>query len=215
MKKAGGFSLVELLVVLALVGILAGMLGSSLQGIFQASGVSEAVSQLDTDLSLARQAAGVKNREYEVRFLKFPDSDAVRPEPAYRGYQILIRDPSLDPSSDEYTTPGTDEFDPPAIAIHAVREFQGTVVFLEDDERSNLLTDSTRVPPVESIEIGDNVEASYTYFRFKPDGSTDLGKDTRWYVTIVNEEAASRGNLSNIATLEVDPSTGVMTWYRP
>ena len=80
---------------------------------------------------------------------------------------------------------------------------------------SSLLTDPSREDKINSTVIWRDTPATYTFFRFKPGGGTDLDLDKDWHFTLAIEEDARTENFTNIATMRVDPSTGMMTWLRP
>lgn len=206
------FSLVELLVVLAVVGILLSIAASNLNNIYLSGGISEAVSLVNGQLKLANQIAPVKNRELEIRFYKFAtDSHTAA---AFRALQIIERNPVIDPDAPGYTTPGTPTFDPITTAADRVRYLPEGIVFVDDKTLSPLIAEASRQVGTQPVTIGDDIDATYTYFRIKPDGSTDLNSEQAWYLTIANEIEVERG-LNNFATLEIYPETGQTVWMRP
>ena len=212
-KKA--FTLVELLLVMAIISILVGLATVGLEGAFAAGGLTQSMESVNSDLGLARQAAAVENVEFEVRFLKFPDPDSGRPEKRFRGFQIVKRKAVTDPEDDEYSRPGTDDFEAATIPITPIRYFMKGVILIEEPEKSTLLTDISRTGD-ENITLPDSTEtADYAYFRFTPDGGTDLDRNKRWFLTFANENDLEKGKLYNYATLQIEPDTGKAIWFRP
>jgi uncharacterized protein (TIGR02596 family) len=73
--RRSAFSLVELLIVVAIIGIIAGFGVPAVQGVLRGSALTQASSQLTDNLALARQHAISRNRTVEVRFYRFGDPE--------------------------------------------------------------------------------------------------------------------------------------------
>lgn len=228
-RPRSAFSLVELLIVVAIIGIIAGFGVPAVTGVLRGSSLTTATSQLTDTLSLARQHAISKNRIVEVRFYRFgdpeqPGEDKTKPSTGFfRAFQYF-----------ELTETGT---------INPVGKFQripDTIVMNSGAKLSTLLGESTerlilRTDPRFNVNlnpelprgVGQNYD--YVYFRFNPDGSTDLppsgvaGKDSsggRWYITVhsMADNARTVGGTvppPDFATWQIEPVSGTAKIFRP
>ncbi len=68
-----GFSLLELLVVVAIIGIMATLAGAGLSSMQRAQGLGSASQMVAAQIQLARQTAAARNLPVEVRFYQLPD----------------------------------------------------------------------------------------------------------------------------------------------
>ena len=211
-NSRNAFSLFELLIVISILAVLMAFGANSLKGVFLASGVSDGIGIVDSQLKLANQIASVKNREVEIRFFQVPS--VTTGESTFRAIQIVVRNAIVDPNEDGYTTPGTNSFDPEADPVDRIRYFPEGIIILDDPTRSPLVSDPSRTEGAGTVIIGEDTEAAYSYIRMKPDGSTDLDLDKSWYLTLALGSEASRNELKNFATLEMDPGNGKTVWMR-
>lgn len=209
------FSLVEMLVVLAIISILVGLATSGMESVLSAGGLTQSMESLNSDLSLARQASVVENVEIEVRFLMVADGNSGRPGKQYRAYQLVKRDAVTDPEDDDYSRPGTENFEAATIPITPVRFFPSGVILLDDARRSTLLSDVSRQGEESILLPGSSETAEYAYFRFTPEGGTDLDRRRKWFATLVNENDLAKEKVYNYATLQIEAATGRLNWHRP
>jgi prepilin-type N-terminal cleavage/methylation domain-containing protein len=86
-SKTAAFSLVELLVVVAIIAIMMGILGLSIQG-FSSSSLQTAASQVSSGLSLARQIAITKNTRTAFVFATNTNGSGMPPEP-YKYWSVI------------------------------------------------------------------------------------------------------------------------------
>ena len=86
-RSARAFSLVELLVVVAIIAMLAALATPAFNQIQSAEALSRAGQILGDQIILARQEAMTKNRKVEVRLVEVPESSG---EKYYRGIQIWL-----------------------------------------------------------------------------------------------------------------------------
>jgi uncharacterized protein (TIGR02596 family) len=70
MMKKRGFSLIELLAVVAVLGILLVLVTTAFNSIATSSSITQSTNLISGQIELARQLAAVRNRTIELRFLK-------------------------------------------------------------------------------------------------------------------------------------------------
>ncbi len=209
LKRLSGFTLIEMLVVLTVIGMLFAFSAPQLFSLLQASSLSSAGSLVRNKLSQAQQMALSKNIDVEVRFFRFSDELQAQVEDKIRGFQFY-----------KYNEVGK------AVAVSQFYRVQSPVIISTDPKLSTLLQPGTTGrSPVKGISpipvgVGTQREKSpYLSFRFRPDGSTDLpGKspagDT-WHITLVKEGSDARGVPDNFYTIQIDSYNGKISEYRP
>ena len=230
------FSLVELLIVILIIGIVAGFAVPAVQGMLRGSLMSQASSQLVDAMALARQTALSKNRIIEVRIYRFADNEVPGEEPSkpdtghFRAIQTfeISETGVLLPASKVIRLPDSIIMNPGIPGEGMLSTILG--------ERPIIL--SSKVDHKTDPELARGVGHNYDYvsFRFLPDGSTNLpptgttGKDGKetpsqgglWYISIhaINdwEQLKKGGNLkppANYFTWMIDPLTGTSKTFRP
>ena len=197
------FSLIELLVVVAIVAILAALVIPAMSSLGRSNSLSGAVQMVSGALDLAHQSAMAQNRPVEVRFYKLPEDGKPASAPSdYRALQLFLID---DVSTNALTKP--QKLSVPAIISEnvAASSLMDDGVFPEQDAPAG-----APVPPA-----GQNYR--YRSFRFKPDGSADFGGGTNCFFTLVNKNdaVAANGLPANYATITVEPLTGRARVVRP
>jgi|GEM_PF-817890 len=215
-----GFTLVEILIVLALIAMLLFMIVPGLKDVFRGSKLTSVADQIMGDMNLARQTAIKESIAVEVRFYKFSNPDT-RNEERFAAYQCFRLAQDLNTPSD-YTTK--------RIArpiLEKVRTIAQGVTIVESEQWSTLLKDEAMKQDRERVRgliPGErDTEASYVSFLITPEGETNLDRSgaKQWYLTLVNETeyqaapnpAALKPN--NFITLQVDPYTANVRRYQP
>lgn len=219
-QRPRGFTLVEVLVVLALIGMLLFMTVPGLKDVFKGSKLTSTADQFSNDLSLARQAAIKENTPVEVRFYKFHDVNA-KNEERFAAYQFYSLRQDLNTPSD-YTT---ERIAKPV--LEKMRYIPAGVVLLDSVQWSTILTDAKIRKDTELVRglvPGEKeTQAEYRSFIITPEGETSLDRSgaKHWYLTMVNEQDVQKAqNIeaikpSNFICLQIDPFTSNIRRYQP
>lgn len=208
-RRLSGFTLMEMLVVLTVIGILFAFSAPQLFSLLQSSSLSSAGSLVLNKLTQAQQMALSKNIDVEVRFFTFTDEVQAAFEDEIRGFQFF-----------EYNEEGD------SIPVSQFFRVQAPVIISNNSKLSTLLqpggggTSPTQGTYEIPLGAGQGRQsASFVSFRFRPDGSTDLpgrasGNNT-WFISLVKEGSDQGGVPDNFYTIQIDPYNGKITEYRP
>jgi uncharacterized protein (TIGR02596 family) len=207
MKTRQAFTLVELLVVVAIMVLLLALVGPAVTGMLQGSQLTQAGELVQAQLDLARQEAIAQNATVQVRFYQFADPGSPGQGTLFQAMQAFAINnvTGAVPLGKMYRLP------------------QGTIID-RNTALSSILNSATRTEntaPTYSIPVAGT---KYNYFevQFYPDGSPDLPIPTNataqnWFLTI--HKANAGDNLStppsNFWTIQIDPYNGVSKNYRP
>jgi uncharacterized protein (TIGR02596 family) len=193
--KLGGFSLLELLLVLALVGILTSVAVAGYSAMMQSAALDSASSLVEDALNEARQDAATKNITVEVRFYAVPGQGQTG-----LVYQVL----QLHWLNADGTTP----------AISRPLSLPSTVVIDATASHSSLIgasCDTATPDPTDS-----RLNSQTRVVRFLADGSTDLTATQSWCLTL---RAASQSDPNHFPAnwfcLTLDPVTSRVQILRP
>ena len=215
-KQAAGFTLLELLAVIAIIGIFASMMGPVISGITMGSNVTRGGDMVVDAFKTAHMFALSHNREVEVRFYRYKNSRNA--DPAFRAFQLF--------EIEENYVDGKFE-DPKYVPMTKLQKLPTGTLLLEDAQGiiySNILRESTD-PDVLKPDFTKTSLAripalgtdQYTYLRFafRPDGGTDLShKRTNYYVTVGLDNPAKR-TVNNFYTIQVNPLDSKVGIIRP
>jgi uncharacterized protein (TIGR02596 family) len=217
-----GFTLVEVLIVIALIAMLLFLTVPGLKDVISGSKLTAAADQLVGDLNLARQTALKDSVTVEVRFYKYSDPSA-RNEQRFAAYQCFRLVQDLNKPSD-YTA---ERIARPI--FEKVKSIPQGVVLVESEQWSPLLTDeslnqeSNRERVRGLIPGQRDTEAEYRSFVISPEGETSLDRTgaQQWYFTLVNEAEFQKApnptalRPDNFVMLQVDPFTANVRRYQP
>jgi uncharacterized protein (TIGR02596 family) len=214
-----GFSLIELLVVCAVIGVIAGFAVPAVVTMVRGTQLTQGSQLISDQIALARQTAISRNRSIEVRIYRYsdpevPGEDPKKPEDGkFRSFQIF-----------ELLENGA------ALPLNKAQRLPATVV-MNKGEISTLLNHlplqkasaSSGDPELAVLPADSGGRWNYLYvsFRFRPDGSTDLPitgpSNGRWYVTLHGNESPEELSKppANYFTLQIDPVSGATKSYRP
>jgi uncharacterized protein (TIGR02596 family) len=188
------FSLLELLVVVAIVGLLAVLAVPGVSSTLEAQNISRAGRMVADELALARQEAMTRNRHVEVRIVKIPKPDG----PIWGGFQSWI----LNSSGAEPLTRATRL--PESIMI---ADAVGLSPILHAANFSK-----NRMPFPQS-----SGELEYVAIRFSPSGGLNPipANPAEPYFTIVKETHKGTQAPPNYLTILINPATGRTTLFQP
>lgn len=200
-SSSKAFSLIELLIVISVIGILLAIAAPNVFSLLNAHTLTGEGTLLRNKLTLAQQKALSGNADVEFRFFKMADLENAESESQYRSFQLFMHN-------------SVGEMEP----ITELLRIKPPVYI--NERMSTLIEGGTASGKYEVTEGGKKVEREYKGFRFKPDGSTDLGGrssagDT-WYVVLVQGTENLGGTLpNNYFVVQLDPYNGRVSEYRP
>lgn len=179
-----GFTLMEILVVMALFSLLLGLSVISVQGTLDNFRLSTTASQIQADFAYASQHASKSNSPVIARFYLFKSKSDRTSSYQFRGYQLLRLDQS----------------DGRVVPLERVRLFDDGVVLFPQKQYTNLFERGIKKsdPSDPMIPIGASPEQPlsqdyrYCSLRFNPDGSTSLETDRVWFLTLVLDRDAEK-----------------------
>jgi uncharacterized protein (TIGR02596 family) len=201
---ADAYTLIELLLVVAIAGMLFALILPALSGIRSASNMGMAVETVYGALTNARQLATTKDRDVEFRLIEMKAPGTVYSDRRIRAVQILE---VLENGSYQ---PGKVRMLPSGIVISSSSSWSSL----------SLLPDAT---PTNADPALPHVSRDYQYrsFRFRRDGTLNLksllpSADT-YQLTIYDEKFDSTASAmpANYATIQLEPATGAAVLYRP
>jgi len=197
--RTAAFSLLELLVVMAIIAMLSALAIPALNSISQGRGVENAGQVVADQVGYARQAAIARNRTMEVQFYKAPNPLFPGDPARYRALQVFEL---LDSGSSK--------------PVGRVTKLPANMVMSEDAALSTLLSGTATQTNGATNIPGLGAVSEARSFQFRASGRTSLADMTALcFVTVVNERDASSSAPANFATIQVDPFNGRVRILRP
>lgn len=209
-----GFSLVEMLVVIAIMGLLAVSVMPSLQGTLSGTNLKGAANSVVAQLDLARQVASTRNLAVDVRVYQDPskpkDNNGNYP---YRYISIVI------PAS--VSGAANDEFLSTPIAL------PGDVIIDSSTMYSTALNVSLGASGLQPVAATEASAAPYSVrnlpyikFTYLPNSTINLDPTQQWCLTLLNEgkahvAAQNNGPAANFVAIVLDVQTGRDRFYQP
>lgn len=202
--RQAGFSLVELLVVMAIVVLLMAIVVPAVSTVFRAGELGRAGRVLADEIALARQEAVARQRDVEVRFVQLPGHGN---EEALRAVQLWIAD------------------ERGVMAPHRpLQRFPGAVVVAAADGLSPLLDPGATGHATRQgqDQFGSEGTRSWRGFRFRGSGTLDQGQINTGnnFITLAAETdlaggAANAGPPANYYAVRINPATGRVSTHQP
>lgn len=193
-SRRRAFSLLEILAVVAILGILMALVAPAIISSLSASNLNKAGQTIGDQIALARQEALTRNREIQIRFYYISDGQ----EAGWRAIQIW----RVEASGDKFTD----------IAVSRLQQLPEGVVISEDPSLSPLLKADQSVRGESNLPGG---VASYSGFRFLPGGGTGDTLTTANNFVTVQSSQETRNPPKNFYTVQVHPLTGKISVFRP
>ena len=209
-KYPAGFSLVELLVVVAIIGMLAALAMGGLSNTVRSSKLTNTAQRVADQINVARQVAAARNLPVEVRFYKLPWFDqTIGGARVYRGMQTFVTDGIT------FTNPVSKPFlFPDRVAIRIDSPLRGMIKYVDYNS-----------PGLADFGIYGRGTIGYNVFTIRPNGMLVSGTSTNIsatnnFMTLQNWEPDSTLDSSvpthaNYALVRVDPITAKVTILRP
>jgi uncharacterized protein (TIGR02596 family) len=208
--KRHAFSLIELLAVVAVIGIIAALVVPSFNSITRAQALTTGASALIDELASARQAALAQNRVVEVRIYKRTEEPGINDGsvPQFRAFGTVIYDEEVR------------NWHP----LTAIRPLPPRIIVLGNKEFSTLMHPYSKLIPSRVLKEQDLPEGKVPFqvIRFRPTGGTDLSPagapdDDKWFLTVASEnDKPSDGKPGyNYVTVMLDPVSGRARIFRP
>ncbi len=186
-----GFSLVELLVVVAIVGILAALTVPAMSSMMQSSDLTRGGQVVADQVNLARQTASAQNTVVELRFIQLPN------RAGYSAVQLWRSDSAggMKPVRGMFTLPQS-------VTIAANPPLPGVMASLP-----------TGTMPASSTAAN----ASYAAVQIRPSGQvTPVLAMSNLFFSVVPAVFANDSQLPpNYFLVQINPLTGVPLVYRP
>ena len=191
------FTLIEVLMVIAIVTVLLVLVGPSVQGVMSASRLRDAGDQVQNRILEAQMLAITLGTDTELRITKLPDIASADDTPYFRKLQVLALRPQADGTVGELEEVATSISLPANIMISPDQDF----------------TSVAKLP----LKAGPrSSDGAYHAFRFHPDGSTNLPPDDQWFLTLVERKPDSSLKLpENFITIQIDAVTGRLRTFQP
>jgi uncharacterized protein (TIGR02596 family) len=208
-----GFSLLELLAVVAVIVIVAALVMPSVQGLAGSTNLKGSANSIVAQLDLARQTASARDRAVAVRLYqdttKSPDTNGNSP---YRLLALVIPASADGSSSDEF------------IAIP--QGLPGDVIIDSSTAFSTVLNTGLGAAGLRPIAATESASAPasvrnqpYVQFIFLANGTVNLDSSQQWCLTLINENKALKnptsGPAANYVTLTINPQTSHVSTHQP
>ncbi len=203
-----GFTLVEMLMVLAIMSILFAAAGSGMKKAWQGQEIRASAIHLAHDLTLASQTAAKLNKPVEVRFYKYRDPRVAHDKPQYFAWQLLTQEPSDMATKNK------------AVPLYEVQRCEGTTLISEhrigSSVCSTVLGQSSKPDKNFDPDVGIG-EYEYVSVEYSPSGRTNLDPDAheQWTLTMIPMTYADKpGEMpKEFQVLGIDArSGGVRIW---
>ena len=218
------FSLVELLVVMAIMALLITLGGPTLVGVFKGSSLTQGGQLIQDQLTYYRQYGLANNCPVEVRIYKYIDPGIPGDIGQYRAMQAFALTTANGTLTTVKTPIGKAVRLPSAVIMDGGRTLSPLITTCLGGSGGNLpgtQTSPATSDPAPLPSLGTTY--SYVYFQFRQDGSTNFlptGAGPWVYFLTVRPLSYGATALTNVTnknyyTIQVDPANGRIYFYRP
>lgn len=197
MKTSSAFSLVELLVVMAIMVLLLALVAPAVNGVMESGRLTQAATILSNQFSIGHLKAMSENRPITLRFIRKDTASS------FDRIQLLTIDNQGN-----------------MVAVDRVQTLPVGTAIAKSATLSSLLGSNPN--PEQAATSSDpsvpGLGTSYRYiqFSFRPRGSLDLDMTQKWFATVVYlRNDTSSGIPANSITLLLDPLNGNFVTYQP
>ena len=198
-SRSRAFSLVELMVVMAIIAILVGLAIPAFNSIGKASALTNSGYLVEDQLKLARQMAVAQNRKVAVRF--YNTEGDIGKDKEYCALRVYI-------SNETAEKP---------IAAGALKKLPSGIVMSSDPKFSTLLNNGFE--GMEDLPGAPGVK--YRQVEFGPTGGTSLDMNgaggDKWFLTLKaeNDKGDTTSPAKNFITVMIDPVNGRTKTFQP
>jgi|GEM_PF-4840886 len=230
-QKSGAFTLVELLIVCAVIALLLAMILPPLVNTMAASRLTSAGDRLQSLLAQAQQIALSDGRPVEVRLYRHrldnSSASGFHYRTAYllRYYDIGEASPVLGESGVTLTAPmklyaGESLMLPDGVVMASATAASSLLSFTPVSGEGGTTDTYILTPGGKAPYQFPSDEYEFQSFVFRPT-STNLpsGTSDKWFVTLISDTEESEGkamaDIPNYYCVQVDPVNGRVTTYRP
>jgi len=205
-RSSQAFSLLELLVVMAIVGALSAVAVGTFNQTLRGTRITSTAQAVSDAMSLARNTALARNVPVQLRFYKLPDIDLPNGAPTiYRGMQIFVCE-----------SRATNALTKPIL-------FPQQIVISANAKKSSILQLTETTPGGSDPAKLSGMTYTYIFMTFgangivQPASNALLTSTNEWYVTLQAQRdlATDSSWPINYATVKINPVTGSTQIFQP
>lgn len=197
-----GFSLVELLVVIAVIAILSTMATAGLKNVARSTNLASAAQSLADQMALARQTASARNLPVEIRIYQLPEFDSTSgANMRWRGLQSFLMDGT------KATPLGRATLFPSRVVVNSTA---ASPLFAAMEQTSGPFPGfGTDARPYRTITIRPNGQVET--------GTSTTLADNQWFLTLhhENDPVVANSLPANFVAVQINPVTGRVGTLRP
>ena len=204
LHRRHSFTLVELLVVLAIIALLSALALPAIRSALESDGLSAGAQEVADQVSLARQLSSSRNVTVEMRVFKMYGTNG-----SYTGGNYLNGYTAI--QSGTYTSTGTWQ------ATTRLLRLPQNIAIAENANVSAAF--SSFSAPFTNALAGESYNALYYPFEFRPSGIvTPVATMTNYCLTVLPTRYAQQTTITgikNYAVVQINPTTGTPLIFRP
>lgn len=197
-----GFTLLELLVVMTIMGMLLALSGAAFQGSLQTQTLGAAARQLGADLDYAALLARKENRPVEVLFYKFVPQDDPLAKEAIRAYQFGVLE--------GFTTAGAPQYR----FLSEPKRLPSGVAISTDPAYTVLMSQTAKDALPDDQQGGVAEDYTYYSYQIRPNGTTTLDQGQQQPITLLFEKDMESSQLpADFRTVLINPANARTRLY--